>query len=154
MDDCVDVCRDAGVHSVTLAVDSNNATRVRFDPDSGLPCSFFGQPSPPQCKPIGSVKDLRESLISRGCDEDKLSDKWISNHCRWIVWKLASTERRFSFSLSQSYLTYEHLITQLQQRFEKEIKGGSRSALRKVLNQDVAANSMMILCVSQIVTSK
>jgi breast cancer 2 susceptibility protein len=151
MDDSVDVCRDAGVHSVTIAVDSNNATRVRFYPDSGLPCSFFGQPSPPQCKPIGSVKDIRMSLIDRGCDEDKLSDKWISNHCRWIVWKLASTERRFSFSLSQSYLTYEHLITQLQQRFEKEIKGGCRSALRKVLNQDVAANSLMILCISQIV---
>jgi hypothetical protein len=69
---------------------------------------------------------------------------------RWIVWKLASTERRFAFSLAQSYLTYDHVATQLYQRYEKELKGGNRSALRKVLNRDVAASSMMILCISQI----
>ena len=153
MDDCADACRDAGVHAVTIAVDSSNASRVRFDPESGQPCSFFGQPCLPNCKPVGSVKDLRESLVKRGCDDKILSDKWISNHCRWIVWKLASTERRFSHSLAQSYFTYEHVISQLHQRYDKEIIDGTRSALRKVLNRDVAPNTMMILCVSQIVRS-
>jgi hypothetical protein len=150
LEDCVDVCRDAGVHEVTLAVDSNNASRVRFDSEKGLPCSFFGQPCPPSCKPVGAVRDFRQSLVERGCDEKILTDKWISNHLRWIVWKLASTERRFAFWLAQSYLTYDHVATQLYQRYEKELKGGNRSALRKVLNRDVAASSMMILCISQI----
>jgi breast cancer 2 susceptibility protein len=59
-------------------------------------------------------------------------------------------ERRFPSSLAQSYLTYDHVITQLQKRYDRELKGGERSALRKVLNRDVAANCMMILCVSQI----
>lgn len=151
MDDCYENCRDAGVHAVALSVDSTNATRVRFDPGSGLPCSFFGQPCPPGCKSIGSVNDVRGSLVERGCDEKILDDKWILNHCRWIVWKLASTERRFAYSLAQSYLTYDHVITQLLHRYDKELKGGIRSAVRKVLNRDVSPNRMMILCVSQIV---
>jgi breast cancer 2 susceptibility protein len=96
------------------------------------------------------VKDLRASLLSRGCEEKKLFDKWISNHYRWIVWKLASMERRFASSLAQSYLTYDHVIRQLKKRYERELKGGERSALRKVLNRDVAANAIMILCVCQI----
>jgi breast cancer 2 susceptibility protein len=98
---------------------------------------------------VGNVKDLRASLLSRGCEEKNLVDKWILNHYRWIVWKLASMERRFASSLAQSYLTYDHVITQLEKRYERELKDGERSALRKVLNRDVAANSMMILCVCQ-----
>jgi breast cancer 2 susceptibility protein len=149
MNDYVSVGLDAGIHAVTLAIDSNNAPRIRFDAESELPCSLFGQPCPPKCKIVGSVKDLRASLLSRGCEEKKLVDKWISNHYRWIVWKLASMERRFASSLAHSYLTYDHVITQLKMRYDRELKGGERSALRKVLNRDVAANCMMILCVCQ-----
>jgi breast cancer 2 susceptibility protein len=149
MNDCISAGLNAGIHPVALAVDSNNAAQIRFDAESELPCSFFGQACPPNCTVVGSVKDLRASLVSRGCEEKNLVDKWIVNHYRWIVWKLASMERRFASSLAQSYLTYDHVVTQLEKRYERELKDGERSALRKVLNRDVAANSMMILCVCQ-----
>lgn len=37
----------------------------------------------------------RAFLASPGVDPKLISHEWIANHYRWIVWKLASTERSF-----------------------------------------------------------
>ena len=88
-------CLERGVQSVILKLNSSNAAKLRFDQETGLPCAFFGASNAPACKMVGSVQDLRSELISQGCDESLLVDKWIVNHFGWINWKLASTERRY-----------------------------------------------------------
>ena len=32
---------------------------------------------------------------SPGVNGGKVSEEWVKNHYRWIIWKLASLERRF-----------------------------------------------------------
>ena len=143
-------CVADGVDPVIVEVDAMNAVKLRFDRDSGLPCTFFGNPNPSTRRPIGGSKYLREALVKMGCDDKSFTDKWIANHCRWIVWKLASIERRFSACLAGKYCTMNRLLSQLQARYVKEIECAQRSSLRKVLNRDVASSRMMILCVSYV----
>ena len=143
-------CLDDGVHPVIIEIDAMNATKLRFDADSGSPCTLFGRPNPSGKKAIGGSKDLRDALVTLGCEGKSFTDKWLANHTRWIVWKLASIERRFSSSIAREYCTFDRLVSCLKSRHVKEIEGGQRSALRKILNRDVAASRMMILCVSYI----
>ena len=83
-------CIYCGVKDVTLRVTSLNATKLRFSMDDGSPLSFLGQRDPPKCSSVGKIGDISEWLINQGCDAALFSDKWIQNHYRWIVWKLAS----------------------------------------------------------------
>jgi len=99
---------------------------------------------------LGSLSDYKNSLTALGCDGDLISEKWIANHARWIVWKLAATERKFATLLGGKYLNYNRVVQQLLHRYSKEIKGGSRPAIRRILNRDVSSNCMMILCVARI----
>jgi hypothetical protein len=135
---------------ITLLVNSTNSLLLRFDSAGGKPISF-AQSELSEDGVVGNVKDIYESLISQNCDESMLSEKWIANHTRWVVWKLASVER-CSSHLAGQYLTYSRLIDQLKRRFEKEIKGGKRPALRRVLNRDAAASRLMILCVARVIS--
>ena len=146
----VNDCIKDGVRQVIVEVDAMNATKLRFEAGSGLPCTFLGRPNPSGNSSIGGTKDLRDALIMLGCDSKSFTDKWIANHTRWIVWKLASIERRFSSSVAGEYCTFSRLLLKLKARHEKEIKGGKRSSLRKVLNRDVSSSRMMILCVSYV----
>ena len=59
-------------------------------------------------------------------------------------------ERRFPEQLGGRYLTYGHVLSQMKGRFDKELRGARRPAVRKVLNRDCTASMPMILCVSQI----
>ena len=63
-------------------------------------------------------------------------------------------ERRFPSQLGGQYLNYSHLLSQLKGRYEKELRGAKRPAVRKVLNKDVSSGMPMILCVSQILRFK
>ena len=63
-------------------------------------------------------------------------------------------ERRFPIQLGGQYLNYSHLLSQLKGRYEKELRGAKRPAVRKVLNKDVSSGMPMILCVSQILRFK
>ncbi|KAL7527870.1 hypothetical protein ACHAXR_002175, partial [Thalassiosira sp. AJA248-18] len=63
-------------------------------------------------------------------------------------------ERRFPGQLGGQYLTYSHILSQIKGRYEKELRGANRPAVRKILNRDVAASMPIILCVSQILRFK
>jgi breast cancer 2 susceptibility protein len=131
-------------------VNSRNAMHLRFDVHTGLPVAAE-HPRLHSCDAsVGSNSDIRRALAHLGCDGELLTDNWISNHKRWIVWKLASYERKFARYLGGRHLSYESVVKQLVKRFEKEIREGHRPAIRKILNRDVAASRMMILAVSQI----
>ena len=140
----------AGTHPTTLKLTSTNAENLRFDSHTGLPCGIFGTNDFPKIDFIGNIKTVRRSLIKIGCDSSLLSDAWISNHIRWINWKLASMERRFPKVLAGRYLTYSHVLSQLHRRYKRELCNAQRPAVRKVLNRDIAPSRLMILCVSQI----
>lgn len=45
-------------------------------------------------------------------------------------------------------------MSQIKGRYEKELRGAKRPAIRKILNKDVSAGTPMILCVSQILRFK
>ena len=146
-------CLNHGIRKILLDISFENSGRLRFDED-GFPSNFFGQVSAHKNMIQGSIKDLRDKLLRRGCSDDLLSDAWISNHYQHIIWKLTSTERKFPKALAGQYLTYSHVLFQLKNRFDKEILGSHRPALRQVLNRDVASSKMMILCVSKIKRKK
>ena len=150
MTSCPESCVQHGVSYITLSLTSTNTEDLRFDPITMQPVNFesAGDLSRPT---IGAVGDFRSALIRKGVDKNLLSDKWISNHLRWIVWKLAATERRFSQWLGGRYLTFDRAVDQLRSRFDIEIRSGRRSALRKILNRDASASHLMILCVADII---
>ncbi len=138
----------SGASDIVLAVTACNSVKLRFD-TKGLPIGFSGQMKPGvPC--LGHTKDLRSELNCKGCEDKHLADTWISNHFRWIVWKLASMERRFPNGLAENSLTYNNVVNQLKFRYDYEITSCKRPALRKVLNRDMAASRMMILLVSKI----
>lgn len=147
-------CIKYGVKDATMRVTSVNAIKLRFSSGDDSPLFFFGQRDPPKCKHVGKVSDISEWLCRQECDKSLISDKWILNHVRWIVWKLAAMERRFPIQLGGHYLTYSHVLSQIKGRYEKELRAAKRPALRKVLNRDVSACMPIVLCVSQILRFK
>lgn len=146
-----DQCCRHGVPAMILEINSVNAHSVLFDPESLLPIGFDAEPDAMKVRYLGYPEDYRKSLVELGCDSEMISDKWISNHTRWIVWKTASIERKFAHqNLGGKRLTYNRVVEALLHRYQKEIKGGARPAVRRILNRDVSSNSMMILCVARI----
>jgi breast cancer 2 susceptibility protein len=148
-----DVCLQHGVSQVVIAVNSTNASNLCFEPKTNLPLQFTNIEKELQSVILGRVQDIREALVSEGCDSKLFSDKWILNHKRWVVWKVASYERSFSKFLGGRHLTYQNLIGNMKKRYDKEIKNGLRPAIRKVLNRDAAASRLIILIVCQILPS-
>ena len=63
---------------------------------------------------IGSQEQIRIGLLELlGGSADLLVDSWISNHLRWIIWKLASFERCFPVLRGQ-YLTLSEEPKEIQ----------------------------------------
>jgi len=147
-------CIALGVNDVTMRVNSTNAVKLRFSKDDETTLFFLGQRDAPKCIHVGKTTDINEWLSGQGCDSTLFTTKWIQNHYRWIVWKLAAMERRFPERLGGRYLKYRHILSQLKGRYEKELRSAKRPAVRKVLNRDVSAGMPMILCVSQILRFK
>ncbi|MCD9644330.1 hypothetical protein HAX54_032516 [Datura stramonium] len=59
--------------------------------------------------------------------------EWITNHYKWIVWKLASYERCYSAKFSGKLLTICNVLEELKYRYEREICYYPRSWLLKEL---------------------
>ena len=144
------ICHVFGVHSTTMDVNSTNATNLRFHRNTGLPAYFLADQV--SSDGIGGADAMRLALSRYSIDAEALSDRWLLNHSRWIIWKLASIERRFPFEAGGKQLSFQRLIGKLKYRYEKEVRCGMRSSIRKVLNKDVSSTTTMILCVSKIHT--
>ena len=82
-------CIEHGVKEVTMKITSTNATKLRFSKDDESPLFLLGQRDVPKCSHVGKSAEMKEWLIDQGCDETLITGKWVQNHCRWIIWKLA-----------------------------------------------------------------
>ena len=92
-----------GVCETTLCVTSENAAMLVFD-DAGQPTGF--DPSAP------AVREMELRLIEDGCratdlENADLMTPWTRNHLRWIIWRLAATERSLPTSPGTPRLTRE-----------------------------------------------
>lgn len=126
---------------IIFQINSGNASSLQFG-DDGLPSSIGSSET-------DNASGMHSQLIRNGCDAALLTKKWVVNHTRWIVWKLAATERSFPTKLS-GYLCRSRVLEQLQARYTKEIQKSKRSAVRKFLNRDESSSRLMILCVSRV----
>lgn len=52
-----------------------------------------------------------------GVDPKLISDAWVYNHYRWIVWKQASMEKSFPEMVGSRCLTPEQVLLQLKHRY-------------------------------------
>ncbi|XP_011171336.2 breast cancer type 2 susceptibility protein homolog isoform X1 [Solenopsis invicta] len=95
---------------------------------------------------------LRAFLAGPGVDPNLVPARWIENHYRWIVWKLASMDRmKFGSAELPRALTPSRVMAQLKYRYDREIDRSQRPVIRRILEKDDVASKRMILCVSSIV---
>ncbi|KLO09271.1 hypothetical protein SCHPADRAFT_574338 [Schizopora paradoxa] len=79
---------------------------------------------------------------------------WVQNHWSMILWKLAGMvclDPTSESVPSKRRWCWEEVIRQLEHRYDRELAGGQRPALRLIAAQDAPAAAPMVLCVSKIV---
>ncbi|KAK8665667.1 hypothetical protein V6N13_005829 [Hibiscus sabdariffa] len=79
--------------------------------------------------------------------------RWVVNHYKWIVWKLACYERCYPSKCAGKFLTIPNVLEELKYRYEREVNHGQRSAIKKILEGDASPSTMLVLCVSKIQSS-
>ncbi|NXC41994.1 BRCA2 protein, partial [Penelope pileata] len=87
-----------------------------------------------------------------GVDPKLITEAWVYNHYRWIVWKLAAMEVSFPHEFANRCLTPETVLLQLKYRYDLEIDKSKRSAIKKITERDDAAGKTLVLCISKIVS--
>ncbi|XP_056170255.1 protein BREAST CANCER SUSCEPTIBILITY 2 homolog B-like isoform X2 [Syzygium oleosum] len=113
----------------------DNAHKFVFTNESGLNC-------------IGAEAFLH-MLVQSGASTQHISRGWVTNHYRWIIWKLASYERHYPATTGK-FLTTTNVLEELKYRYEREINHGHRSAIKRILEGDASPAAMLVLCVSAI----
>ncbi|XP_028804749.1 protein BREAST CANCER SUSCEPTIBILITY 2 homolog A isoform X2 [Neltuma alba] len=89
-------------------------------------------------------------LAQSGASTHYASKEWVTNHYKWIVWKLACYERCYPGRSAGKFLTTSNVLEELKYRYEREVNYGQRSMIKKILEGDASCSSMMILCISAI----
>ncbi|KAL7136117.1 hypothetical protein ABFS83_10G008000 [Erythranthe nasuta] len=87
-------------------------------------------------------------LSQSGASVQHMTKEWVSNHYKWIVWKLASYERCYPAKFAGKLLTVSNVLEELRYRYEREVNHGHRSSIKKILDGDAPPSSMMVLCIS------
>lgn len=90
-------------------------------------------------------------LVTAGATKASISEDWVANHYKWIVWKLASQERMFPTQFGRSLCEPIKVLNQLLYRYEREINLAQRSAFKKITEKDDIAGREMVVCVWEIV---
>lgn len=93
---------------------------------------------------------LLASLLKSGCDARLINLDWVSNHWRWIVWKLACMERRYPRELSGRCLTFSAVHRQCKRRYEREFEAAQRSCIRLIVERDESASRFMVLTIASL----
>ncbi|KAL2541439.1 Protein BREAST CANCER SUSCEPTIBILITY 2B [Abeliophyllum distichum] len=91
-----------------------------------------------------------QMLSQSGASLQYVTKEWVSNHYKWIVWKLASYERCYPVKFSGKLLTVSNVLEELKYRYEREVNHGHRSAIKKILDGDAPPSSIMVLCISSV----
>ena len=98
---------------------------------------------------VGAI-EMHSLMVKEGFDPKYCTEKWVSNHFRWIVWKLASMERSFPAEFGGKHCNAAHVMLQLKQRYYREFECAHRSCLKRILERDNSASHHMILFVATI----
>ncbi|KAJ6235838.1 breast cancer type 2 susceptibility protein [Anaeramoeba flamelloides] len=103
---------------------------------------------------VGVEEIKRRFLLDPTINKKFASDKWIENHYRWIVWKLACYVRQYPQLLGkcENYFTPLHVLCRLKRRHQIEFTLGKRPAFKKILERDEPSSRQVILCVSSIIS--
>ncbi|XP_022108056.1 uncharacterized protein LOC110988636 [Acanthaster planci] len=152
---------ESGIIPSTLSVTSSTAEAFRFSlrdqcsPEAlktseGLVLGDGGTLVPDDAGTAGKEEFFNALLDTPGVDPKLLTADWVSNHYRWIVWKLAAMERAYPQHLAGRLLTPHWVLLQLKYRYDREIDLAQRSALKKILERDDTPSRRMVLCVAGI----
>ncbi|XP_065852244.1 protein BREAST CANCER SUSCEPTIBILITY 2 homolog B [Euphorbia lathyris] len=114
-------------------IKSDSAEKYTFYDESGWNC-------------IGASA-LYDMLVQSGASVQYASKEWVTNHYKWIVWKLSCYERLKSHT---RFLTVSNVLEELKYRYEREVNHGHSSAIKRISEGDAQASSMLILCISGI----
>ncbi|XP_014666901.1 PREDICTED: breast cancer type 2 susceptibility protein homolog [Priapulus caudatus] len=102
---------------------------------------------------VGKQEFCRALMDSPGVDPKLISMRWVYNHYRWIVWKLAALEVAFPQQFAGWCLTPDVVMHQLKYRYDVEIDAATRPTLRRITERDDAPGKTMVLCVSSVAPS-
>ncbi|XP_028818808.1 breast cancer type 2 susceptibility protein isoform X2 [Denticeps clupeoides] len=152
-----------GVHRHVSRITSSNAEHFRFRCDDFFKAELFAETGsiqladggwlvPDVNKTVGKEEFYRALCDTPGVDPKLISDVWVHNHYRWIVWKRASMERAFPMEMGSLCLTPEQVLLQLKYRYDVEIDNSKRPALRKIMERDDTPAKTLVLCVCGIVS--
>ncbi|KAJ2707334.1 hypothetical protein FB645_000845 [Coemansia sp. IMI 203386] len=122
-----------GVPQEAIAITAKTAGEFRFAVGTG----HWGWP------------EARQTLVVRGCVPGAIPDAWVRNHFRWCVWNAASYARRLP-AMWSSFWSVEAVVDRLWRRYEREHLHSQRSALKRILEADSAAQQPMVLVVSEL----
>ncbi|XP_067306546.1 breast cancer type 2 susceptibility protein [Pseudorasbora parva] len=147
-----------GVHQKVSEITSENAESFRFDcndffkrellNESGaLQLADGGWLVPDSKGTVGKDEFYSALCDTPGVDPKLISDTWVFNHYRWIVWKRASMERTFPVLMGSMCLTPEQVLLQLKFRYDVEVDLSQRSALRRIMERDDTPAKTLVLCV-------
>ncbi|NWS90547.1 BRCA2 protein, partial [Toxostoma redivivum] len=100
----------------------------------------------------GKKEFYRALCDTPGVDPNLITEAWVYNHYRWIVWKLAAMEVSFPHEFANRCLTPEMVLLQLKYRYDLEIDKSKRSAIKKIMERDDAAGKTLVLCISKIIS--
>ena len=95
------------------------------------------------------VEQLEAALLAApGVDPRLVPAGWVRHHYRWLVWSLACYQR--SLRGGQALLSPRNLAAKLKYRYDRELAGGERSVVRRVLEGDESPGVAMVLCVAAV----
>ncbi|GLV42697.1 BRCA2 DNA repair associated [Carabus blaptoides fortunei] len=146
-------CLAMGIKPFLLDINAENASKLHFNVPwySAIIHTEDGAVIVPNHQNHVGITEIESGFrVIPGVDSNLMPKRWIANHYKWIVWKLASMERNYPEVFS-NYLSIENVVAQLKYRYDREIDRAQRPALRKILECDDTAAKRMVLCVASII---
>ncbi|XP_036084327.1 breast cancer type 2 susceptibility protein isoform X3 [Rousettus aegyptiacus] len=153
-----------GVSKHCVKINSKNAESFQFHVQDyfgkeslragkGIQLADGGWLVPSDDGKAGKEEFYRALCDTPGVDPKLISRVWVHNHYRWIIWKLAAMEFAFPKEFASRCLNPETVLLQLKHRYDIEIDGSRRSAIKKILERDDTAAKTLVLCVSEVIPS-
>ncbi|EEE53927.1 hypothetical protein OsJ_00498 [Oryza sativa Japonica Group] len=115
-------------------MDAKKAEKYKFKTDTG-------------------AEEFQKMLLACGASLTYTTKEWVSNHYKWIVWKLASLERCYPTRAAGKFLKVGNVLEELKYSMlgiTGEVNNGHRSAIKKILEGNASPSLMMVLCISAI----
>ncbi|KAM6933332.1 breast cancer type 2 susceptibility protein [Xenentodon cancila] len=152
-----------GVHKHVTEITSETAESFRFNllhfikheaflDGGGVQLADGGWLIPSNNCTAGKEEFYRALCDTPGVDPKLITEAWVYNHYRWIVWKQASLERSFPETMGSICLTPEQVLLQLKYRYDVEVDHSRRSALKKIMEKDDTAAKTLVLCVCETIS--